>query len=141
MRNYLIKAVLTLACLALVSVPVPVTAQTSDVGLSIKVLPETTNPGKTVTLASLVTNNTSRKMRTTLTFTSLSACGTEAIIGYTRLALEPGQTKFVSGSYTVPADACLGMYTITISGDSGGGKNSAAASTSAPSASAYLSVQ
>jgi hypothetical protein len=141
MRNYLTKIILALACAALVAVTVPVGAQTSNVGLSIAVLPSTTSPGTTVALAGLVTNNTSRKMRPEVTFTSLSPCGTEATVGFVKVALDPGQTKFVSGSYMVPADACLGMYTVTISAESsGGGKNSSTAAAES-SASAYLEVR
>jgi hypothetical protein len=136
MRNYLIKSVLALACLTMVLVPAPVGAQsTSDMGMSIRVNPTNTSPGGTVGVFAFVTNNTSNKMRTTVTFTSLSVCGGETTLGYNRLALNPGQTIQVTVSYPLSPDACLGMYTITITAKSGG-KNSAEYSTST-----YLTVQ
>jgi hypothetical protein len=139
MRNYLVRSILALACLALVVVPVPVRAQSSDIGMSIRVSPTSTTPGGTVGVFAVVTNNTSSKLRTTVTFTSLSPCGTETTIGYTRLALSAGQSMQVTVSYPLPPDACLGMYTVSITAKSGGGgKNST--STAAASASAYLTV-
>ena len=141
MRSYLPKIFLTIACLALIAMPLPVGAQSSDVGLSLRVLPGTTSPGTNVAFSGLVTNNTSKKMRTELTITSLAPCGGETTIGFVKVALEPGQTKFVSGAYAVPADACLGMYTVTMSADLSSGKGSTAASSADPSASAFLEVK
>ena len=141
MRSYLPKIFLTIACLALIAMPLPVGAQSSDVGLSIRVMPGTTSPGTNVAFSGLVTNNTSKKMRTELTVTSLAPCGGETTIGFVKVALEPGQTKFVSGAYSIPADACLGMYTVTLSAEMGGGNGPASAATVDPSASAFLEVK
>jgi uncharacterized membrane protein len=77
-------------------------------------------------------------LRTSVTFTSLSSCGIETAIGTTRLSLNAGQSMQVTVSYPLPPDACLGMYTVSITANSGGRKS---ASTAAPSASAYLTVQ
>ncbi len=134
MRNYLIKSFLALACLALVSVPMPVKAHGSGVGLTIRVNPLTSSPGGTVGVFAFVTNNTGVKLRTTVSFTSLSACGIETNLGYNKLVLSPGQTVQVTVSYPLSPDACTGMYTISIN-SSGGGKNAPTASTSC-----YLTV-
>ena len=136
MRDYVIKSFLMLAIVALVLVPVPVRAQSSDVGMSIRVNPTSSSPGGTVGVFAIVTNNTGSKLRTTVTLSSLSACGSETSLGYTRLALNPGQSIQVTVSYPLPPDACLGTYTVTISAKSGGKNSSAAVSTSA-----YLTVQ
>lgn len=139
MRNYLITGVVATFCLSMLLVPAPVTAQSSDLGLSIRVTPTITAPGTTVGVIAMVTNNTSSKMRSTVTFTSLSPCGVVTSIGYNRLSLNPGQTIMVTTTYPIAPDACLGMYEISVATKSGGGKNSTAAAT--PSATAYLTVQ
>jgi uncharacterized membrane protein len=139
MQNNLIKAIMALALVTLVAVPLPVRAQTPDLGMSISVNPTSVSPGGTVGVFALVTNNTSSKLRTTVYITSLSACGTQTSLGYNKLALNPGQTVQVTVSYPLPPNACLGMYTVSISAKSGAGKNSAASA--AVSASASLTVQ
>ena len=113
------QSVLALACLTMILVPAPVQAQSSDVGLSIRVTPTTTAPGTTVGIISYITNNTSKKMRTTVNFTSLSPCGIETSIGNNRLALNPGQTMMVTATYPLAADSCLGSYTVSITTGSG----------------------
>ena len=133
-RN-LIKSFFALACLALVLVPVPVRAQSSGVGLTIRVNPLTTSPGGTVGVFAFVTNNTGARLRTTVSFTSLSACGIQTSLGYNKVVLNPGQTVQVTVSYPLPPDACLGVYAITITAGSGG------KTASASSAVAYLTVQ
>ncbi len=135
MRNYLTKGVLALACLAFVLVPVPVKAQSSGVGLTIRVNPLTTSPGSTVGVFAFVTNNTGARLRTTVTFTSLAGCGIQTNLGYNKVVLNPGQTVQVTVSYPLAPDACLGLYAITISGNSGG------KTPSESSATAYLTVQ
>ena len=139
MRNYLLKSVVAAICLAMVLVPAPVTAQSSDLGLTVRVTPTTTTPGTTVGVVGMVTNNTSSKIRTTVTFTSLSPCGVVTSIGYNRMALNPGQTMMVTATYPIASDACLGTYAVSITAKSGGGKNATAAAT--PSATAFLVVQ
>jgi hypothetical protein len=139
MRNYGIKSVMAhiclTACLMLVLVPLPVQAQ-SSVGLSLRLSASTVSPGGTVGLFGLVTNNTGSRLRTTVTYTSISACGIETNIGSTRVALNPGQTIQVTASYPLAPDACRGLYAVSIGADSGG-KNASAGS----SATAYLTVQ
>jgi len=132
------KNVLVLACLTLVSVPLPAKAQGSDLGMSISVNPSEVTPGATVGVFAIVTNNTSKQLRTTVTFSSVSPCGTETSLGYNRLSLYPGQTVWVTVSYPVPPDACKGTYTISISEKSSSEGPSASAAD--VSASCYLSV-
>lgn len=135
MLHYLTKSVMALIFLTLLAVSLPARAQTSDVGLSIRVNPTTGIAGGTVGVFGVVTNNTSSKLRTTVTFTSKSPCGLETNIGYSKIALNPGQAIQVTVSYVLAPDACPGQYAITISSSSGG-KNS-----TGNSATAYLTVQ
>ena len=134
MRNYIIKSFLALACLALVLIPVPVKAQSSNLSMSIAAYPSTAIAGDDVGVYALVVNTTPSKMRATVTFTSLSACGTQKTLGYNRLSLYPNQGIQLSVQYPLPADACPGTYAITIS--SGGNKNSVGSS-----ATTYITVQ
>jgi len=140
MRNYLIKSVVATICLTMMLVPAPVTAQSSDLGLTIRVAPAIASPGTTVGVISMVTNNTSSKLRTTVTFTAVSPCGVEASIGYNRLTLNPGQTIMVTTTYPIPSDACLGTYAMSVTAKTGGGGGKSSAASS-PSATAYLTVQ
>lgn len=138
MRNYVVKSALTLACLTLVLVPLPVRAQSSDVAMSISVNPTSTSPGGTVGVFAIVTNNTAKNLKTTVTFTSLSPCGTETSLGYNRLSLFPGQTVWVTVSYPIPPDACPGMYSISITEKSNGKPSGNSAAQSAVTC--YLEV-
>ena len=140
MRNYKIKVILAVALLTLTSTFTATKAQTSsDLKMSISVNPTTVSPGGTVGVFSFVTNTTSSKLRTTVTISSLSPCGTTTIIGTNRLDLLPGQTVQVTVSYPVPVDACLGMYEVSIGSKSGGGKRTQ--TTTSVGASTSLMVQ
>ena len=140
MRNYLIIGVLALACLTLVSVPLPVNAQSPDTGLSIGTSSSTVARGGGVAIFALVTNNTTSKMRVTVSISAFSPCGTETSFGEQRLSLDPAKGVALSVYYPVPRDACPGMYAITITGDTGkNSKNTTAASL--PSTTAYVEVQ
>jgi len=133
MRNYVIKSFLALACLALVLVPLPVKAQSSSLTMSIAAYPSTAHAGDDIGVYALVINSSSSKMRTTVTFTSLSPCGKQTTLGYNRLSLYPNQGIQLSVQYALPADACPGTYAVTISS---GGKNSVGSS-----ATTYITVQ
>jgi len=113
MKRSFVSSIMMLVCLTLLLVP-HVKAQGSGVGLSIRVSPTTTAPGTTVGVIGYVTNMTTKKMRATVTFTSLSPCGIETQIGYNRVALNPGQTMMITATYPIAADACRGPYTISI---------------------------
>ena len=123
MKNHLPRSLMMLVCLTLLLVPGPVRGQSSSVGLSVSVSPTTTVPGTTVGIIGFITNNTNKKMRASVTFNSLSPCGTSTSIGYNRVALNPGQTMMITTTYPLAPNACLGAYTISI--------NSSGASTSA----------
>src|SRR5262249_37932898 len=127
MKISLKKSIMPLACLlasiTLVSVPAPVSAQAS-VGLSIRLDPAITTPGGAVGVFSFVTNNSNSRLKTTVSITSLSACGVQDIIGTNRLTLNPGQTVQVTVSYPIAPNACKGTYAVTISAG-GGGKTGA----------------
>ena len=116
----MMQSVLALVCLTMILVPAPVQAQGgAGVGLSLRVSPTTTSPGTTVGIISYVTNISGKKLRTTVTFTSLSPCGIETSIGYHKLALNPGQTMMVTATYPIGSDACLGTYAINMTATSG----------------------
>jgi hypothetical protein len=134
MPRNLIRSVLALACLTMVLVPAPVRAQSSSIGLTITLSPNTTTPNGIVSIYGLVTNNSSSRLRATVTLSSLSPCGVETALGYNRLVINPGASTYVTVGYKLQPDACLGVHTITIT--AGGGKNSASVS-----ASGYLTVQ
>ena len=136
MQNYLIKSVLALFCLTLVLVPVPVKAQSSDIGLTVTLSPATTIPGGTVAVYALVTNSSTSRIRTTVTLSSLSPCGIETSLGYHKLVLNPGASIYVTAGYKLLPDACLGLHAVTAT-VGGGGKTGAAS----PSTTAYLTVQ
>jgi len=139
MRTYFAKSMLTLACLTLLSVPMPVTAQSSNIGLSIGVNPTSTTPGSMVGVFSMVVNNSAKELRTTVTFTSLSPCGIQTSLGYHKLDLMPGQTIMVTVSYPIPPDACKGQYAVSISASTPGKKSDTAAAS--VSSTAYLMVE
>lgn len=140
MNRNLISSLVVSFCLAVILVTPPAKAQTSDVGLSVRVNPTTTSPGLTVGVFGLVTNNTASKTRTNVTISSLSPCGLETVLGSSRITLNPGQTIQVTVSYPIPPDACTGTYTIEISSTTQGqGKGGSAQSTS--NTSAFLQVQ
>src|SRR5262249_31653827 len=119
MRNNLIKSVVTAICFTMLLVPAPVTAQSSGLGLSVKVSPTAVSPGSTVGVIAVVANNSSSKIRTTVTFTSVSPCGEVTSIGYHRVSLDPGAGMIVTTTYPIPPDACLGMYEISVDAKTG----------------------
>ena len=127
MRSYLTNGLLALTCVVLLGLSIQVQGQSSDVGLSIRVNPTTTAPGNTVGVFAFVTNNTTSKLRTTVTLTATSPCKLQTNLGTNRLALNPGQTVQVTVSYPVASDVCVGTQVIAISADAGG-KNSALSS-------------
>ncbi len=134
MRNYLIKSVLALACLALVVVPLPVKAAAD---MYITVSPTTVLAGEWAGVSAVIINNSSSKMRTTIYFTAVDPCGTTMDLGYNRLALAPGQSVLVTTAYPTSANSCRGTHAVTVSSGSGKGKTAAAT----VGATAYLEVQ
>jgi len=135
MQRFLIKTALVLTCLTLTAVPLPVRAQSPALAMTIGTNPTSVKPGGTVGVFALVTNNSTSRVRTTVSFTSLASCGIQTSLGSHKLVLEPGQSIQVTVSYPIAPNACSGVYTVTISGG-GGGKGSVGSS-----ASCYLTVQ
>jgi len=135
MQRFLFRTALILTCLTLTALPLPVKAQGPGLGLTIAVNPTTVSPGGMVGVFALVTNTTSSRVRTTVSFNSLSACGVQTSLGYHKLVLDPGQSIQVTVSYPIAPNACPGVYTVSIT-SGGGGRNQAGTSTSC-----YLTVQ
>ena len=92
-------------------------------------------------VSALVTNTTSKRMRATVTLMSLSPCGTETSLSYQRINLEAGRTVALTVLYPISADACQGMYSLTISADSGKSSPGNNAPATKSSATAYVTVQ
>src|SRR5216683_1268720 len=125
MSRNLIKSFLALACLALVLVPVPVKAQNGGTAACANVSVYTSSPavtrGYNIGVVAMLVNCSSSKQRITVNFTSVSACGVETAIGYNRVALNPGQGIQVTVAYAIPANACPGIYTVTVEASGGKG--------------------
>jgi uncharacterized membrane protein len=140
MKRFFSQTIVALACLTFLLLPLPTSAQSSDVSLSIGTSAPTVTRGGGVAVYALVTNNSTSKIRSTVTLSAFSSCGSETRLGENRLTIEPGKSVALSVYYPVPSDACTGMYAVTINADSGktGGKT---ASVSSSSATAYVDVQ
>ena len=128
--NHVYKCALMLMCLALLCLPLFAQSSkpqeeplrgggSSCLNMSIGVSPGVTSPGSMVGEFALVTNCSSSRVRTTVTLSSMSPCGIKSICGSHRLVLEPNETIQVTCSWPVPTNACLGLYTVTISAGSG----------------------
>jgi len=137
--NHLVKSALLLVCLTLLCLPM--FGQSSRpqppsggggsgcLNMSIGVSPSTASPGSLVGEFALVTNCSTSRVRTTVTFTSMSPCGVKSVCGSHKLVLDPNEAIQVTCSWPIPTDACLGLYSVTISANTG------------QSASAALTVQ
>ena len=142
MRKHLVKGLIAVACFTLVSLPLPVSAQTSNIGLSIGTSSPTVTRGSGVAVYALVTNSGLTKLKTNVSVSALSPCGLETSLGEVRVSLDPGKAVALSVYYPVAADACTGMYAVTISAESSSGKGpDKSAATISPSATAYLEVK
>ena len=138
--NRIFKSTLLLACVTLLYLPLFAQSSkpqpepnrgggSSCLNMSIGVSPSTASPGSMVGEFALVTNCSSSRVRTTVTFSSMSPCGVKSVCGSHKLVLDPSEAIQVTCSWPIPTDACLGLYTVTISASSG------------QSASATLTVQ
>lgn len=131
--NHVSKCPLMLMCLALLCLPL--FAQSSNpqqeparggggggsscLNMSIGVSPGVASPGSMVGEFALVNNCSSSRVRTTVTLWSMSPCGIKSICGSHKLVLDPNESIQVTCSWPVPTNACLGLYTVTISAGSG----------------------
>jgi hypothetical protein len=127
------KSALALACLTLVLVPAPVSAQ-SGATLYISLNPTTVLAGEWARVTTVVMNNSTSSFRTTVTFSAVDPCGTKTALGYNRLALAPGEQVLITTAYPTSANACRGTHVVTAST---GGKGK----TVGTSVSANLEVQ
>jgi len=128
--NRIFQGTLLLACM--MSLCLPLFAQSSKpqpeldrgggsscLNMSIGTSPAVTSPGSMVGEFALVTNCSSSRVRTTVTFSSMSPCGIKSVCGSHKLVLDPNEAIQVTCSWPVPTDACLGLYTVSISAGSG----------------------
>ena len=131
MRNYLMKSLLALACLALVVVPMPVKAAGANMWITVS--PTSVLAGEWAGVSAVIVNSSSSKLRVTVTFSAVDTCGTKMDLGYNRLALAAGQSVLVTTAYPTSASACRGMHTVSVSTGGKGGNTGATAT-------AYLEV-
>ncbi|SRR5258705_11581451 len=132
MRNYLIKGVLALVCLALVSVSLfaqkgkPGGGGTSGGSSSCAVVTTpmlstvTASPGINVGVFSRVGNCSTGKKRYTVTVSAMSSCGEETVMSSPVISFEGGQYKLISTTYAISPDTCLGLSKVTVSVFEGG---------------------
>ena len=128
MPSRLIKAVLALACLTLVCVPL--LAQKGKPGgggatscaqvTTPMVSTATASPGINVGVFGRITNCASGKKRYTVTVSSMSTCQTETMIASSIISFTGGEAKLISVSYPVAANTCLGPMTVSIKVYDGG---------------------
>lgn len=137
MRNYLIKSVLALVCLALVAMPLSAQkgkgggkpggggggGSTGGTACAIVTTPSlsyyTASPGWTIGVFGRVTNCSTSRQSYTVTISSTSSCGEETIIASPVVTFNAGEGKLFSTSYVIPADTCLGAMTVSMSVYSG----------------------
>ena len=128
--NHLFKSALMLMGLALLCLPLFAQSSkpqpepnrgggSSCLNMSIGVSPSTASPGSLVGEFALVTNCSTSRVRTTVTFSSMSPCGVKSVCGSHKLVLDPNEAIQVTCSWPIPTDACPGLYTVTISAGSG----------------------
>lgn len=135
MRNYLIKSVLALVCLALVAMPLSAQkgqgggkpggggGPSGGSGCAYVTVPSlsysTASPGWTIGVFGRVTNCSTGKATYTVTISSTSSCGEETIIASPVVTFRAGEGKLFSTSYVIPPDTCLGPMTVSLSAYSG----------------------
>jgi hypothetical protein len=127
-RKSLVVSVLALFVLSMTLMPAPVDAS-SGVSLSVSVSPTSVLAGEWAGVSGIVVNNTSSKLRTTVTFTAYDSCGTKTDLGYNRLALAPGQSVLITTAYPTKTSACRGDATVTMSMGGKGGTDSSVSAT------------
>jgi hypothetical protein len=133
-RRSLIGSALALVVMSMVLVPAPVSAQSAGTNLFISVSPTTVVAGEWAGVSAVVLNNSTSKLRITVTFAAYDPCGTKTDLGYNRLALAPGQSVLVTTAYPTKGSSCRGTHAVTISTGGKGGN-------AGISATAYLEVQ
>jgi hypothetical protein len=129
MKNYLIKGVLALVCLALISIPLfaqkgkPGGGGSGSGGCAVTTTPSlstaTASPGINVGIFGRVTNCSTGKARYTVTVSAVSPCGEETIIASPLITFNGGESKLISSSYAIAPDTCRGVSTVSVSVYSG----------------------
>lgn len=129
MKNYLVKGVIALVCLALVSIPLfaqkgkPSGGGSGSGGCAIVTTPSlstaTASPGINVGIFGRVTNCSTGKARYTVTVSAVSPCGEETIIASPLITFNGGESKLISSSYAIAPDTCRGVSTVSVSVYSG----------------------
>ena len=100
---------------AMTLVPAPVSA--AGVNLTVTVSPTSVLAGEWAGVSGIVVNNSTAKIKTTVTFSAVDSCGTKTDLGYNRLMLAAGQSVLITTAYPTNASACRGTHTITMSGN------------------------
>ena len=133
MKDYLMQKVLVIvgAMIMLVSISLPVKAQSTSLYISLN--PTTVLAGEWSRVSAVVINESTAKVRATVTFVAVDPCGTQTTLGYNRLALAAGEQVLITTAYPTKAGSCRGPHSVTISTDGKGGAQGT-------SATAYLQV-
>jgi hypothetical protein len=134
MRDYITQKVLVIlgAMIVLVAISLPAKAQSST-SLYISLNPTTVLAGEWSRVSAVVINESTAKVRVTVTFVAVDPCGTQTTLGYNRLALAAGEQVLITTAYPTKVDSCRGTHAVTISTGGKGG-------TPGTSATAYLQV-
>ena len=121
MQKYIINLVLVLACLAIVSIPLPVGAQSSACAtvLTPTLSTTTASPGMNVGVFSRITNCSTKKQAYTVVVSSVPSCGGETVITSSRISFGGGETKLISVSYAIAPGTCSGSAQVSVSAYSG----------------------
>jgi len=134
MLRHSLKIIATIALAITVLLGVAGTSQSATpcADVTVSIIPDSISPGGVVTVAGSVLNCSGAKERVDIQYGISGPCGV-ADMGTVRFLLKARETRSSSLSYTVPASACAGTYTITVSAYVGG--------TLLDTASATLTVQ
>jgi len=111
-RRSLIGGALALILVSMTLVPAPVSA--AGVNLTVTVSPTSVLAGEWAGVSGIVVNNSTAKIKTTVTFSAVDSCGTKTDLGYNRLMLAAGQSVLITTAYPTSASACRGTHTITM---------------------------
>lgn len=113
---------LSLLLLVIVLVAAPVLALT-PASASVEGPDFSSNPaaaGQTIGVFGRVTNTDDKRHRFEVTFSAVSSCdSTTYVLATTTTNLEGGHSVFISTSWPIPASACAGAYTVSITVEAG----------------------
>lgn len=132
MKERLIRPTLVLVCIVFVALPL--FAQRGkggggggggSTGCAIVTTPTVSSAtamagGDSVGIFSRITNCSTGKGRYTVTISAVSSCGVQTVIASSVISFSGGESKLVSIAYSVSADTCKGMGTVSVSAYAGG---------------------